>query len=154
MSARSGIVKAIAEKMRNEINGTAPYINNLYGNVSSKVTHFDDINDYPYITVTPGPEQREDLPSAFTWSDLTVYIRIYVDNRNDAQGELEDLIADIETFVDTNLVLSYNVNTPSGVETNQTVTNTIISITTDEGILDPKALGEIVLTVRYEKLRA
>ena len=153
MSARSGIAKSMSAKMIADINGTGIYVNNLYSNVSSKVIHFDDITDYPYVSVSPGPETREDMPSNFTMARLNLYIRVFVDNEEDAQGQLESIISDIETFVDNNLRLSYNITTINGLEARQTVTNTIISISTDEGLLDPKAIGEVVLEVLYEKLR-
>ncbi len=153
MSARSGIAKAMASEMATLIDGSGDYVNNLYGNTTNKVVHFDEITDFPSISITPGPERREDMPSNFTWSTLTVYIRIYVENNDDAQGELESLISDIETFVDNHLKLSYNVITSQGLVTRSTVDNSIMSITTDEGLLDPNALGEVVLDVRYEKIR-
>jgi len=153
MSARSGIAKAMSEGIAAKLNGTGDYVNNVYNNVTNRVMHFDDIRDYPYISVTPGPEEREDMPSNFSWATLTMYIRIYVENREDAQGELESLISDIETFLDLHLNISYNITTSSGLETNKTVDNSVLTITTDEGILDPNALGEVVISVRYEKLR-
>lgn len=153
MSARSGIVKALATGVATEFNGTGKYINNLYGNTTNKVAHFDEITDFPYISITPGPETREDMPSNFSWAHLTVYIRIYVENTDDAQGELESLITDIETYVDTHLSLAYEEVTNSGTATRFTTTNTIVGITTDEGLLDPNALGEVVLDVQYEKVR-
>lgn len=151
MSARSKIVKAIASGLANKMDGVTPdYENNIYNNVTNKVVHFDDITDFPYIAVTPGPEYREDMPAHFSWSTLTVFIRIYVENNEDAQGELESLITDIETYVDTNLQLEYtNVN---GVPIT-TTTNTIMAITTDEGLLDPNALGEVAVDIKYEKIR-
>lgn len=153
MSARSGIVKSMASLMSEELNGTGLYVNNMYTNVTNKVVHFDKINDFPHMTVTPGAETREDMPSNFSWANLTVHIRVFVDNAEDAQGELESIITDIETFVDTHLALSYNIVTPNGIETKNTVDNSIVSILTDEGLLDPNALGEVVLNVRYEKIR-
>jgi|TARA_B110000908_G_scaffold169267_1_gene226035 hypothetical protein len=153
MSARSGIAKGLASVIGTSLNGTGIYVNNIYENVTNKVVHFDDIQDFPYISVTPGPESREDMPSNFTWATITMYIRIYVENNEDAQGELESLISDIENVVDTHLNLSYNVTTSQGLEIRNTVDNSIITITTDEGLLDPNALGEVVLEVRYEKIR-
>ena len=153
MSARSGIAKGLASVIGTSLNGTGIYVNNIYENVTNKVLHFDDIQDFPYISVTPGPESREDMPSNFTWATITMYIRIYVENNEDAQGELESLISDIENVVDTHLNLSYNVTTSQGLEIRNTVDNSIITITTDEGLLDPNALGEVVLEVRYEKIR-
>jgi|TARA_B110000908_G_scaffold169268_1_gene226042 hypothetical protein len=153
MSARSGIAKAMSSAVSTALVGTGIYVNNVYGNVTNKVVHFDQVNDFPYISVTPGPETREDMPANFTWATITMYIRVYVENNEDAQGELESLISDIENVIDTNLNLSYNVTTSQGLETRKTVDNSIITITTDEGLLDPNALGEIVLEVRYEKIR-
>jgi hypothetical protein len=153
MSARSGIAKAFADSISNDINGTGLYVNNLYGGVTNKVIHFDNINSFPFISVNPGPEIRDDMPARITHSTLTLYIRIYVENQEDAQGELESLIADIETFIDTHLNISYNITTPAGVETHNTITNQITAISTDEGILDPNAVGEIALEVIYEKVR-
>tara|TARA_R110002096_G_scaffold107015_4_gene234858 strand:+ start:2540 stop:3010 length:471 start_codon:yes stop_codon:yes gene_type:complete len=153
MSARSGIAKGLASVIGTSLKGTGIYVNNIYENVTNKVVHFDDIQDFPYISVTPGPESREDMPSNFTWATITMYIRIYVENNEDAQGELESLISDIENVVDTHLNLSYNVTTSQGLEIRNTVDNSIITITTDEGLLDPNALGEVVLEVRYEKIR-
>lgn len=153
MSARSGIVKAMAEGLAAKLTGKEGYINNVYGNVTNKVLHFDDITDFPYISVTPGPETREDMPSNLSWGHLTVFIRLYVENADDAQGELESLVSDIETYVDTHLSQEYNAVTPTGVVLRETVTNSIVAITTDEGLLDPNALGEVVLDVQYEKVR-
>lgn len=153
MSARSGIVKAMAEEVIRLFDGTGRYINNIYGNATNTVVHFDEVSDFPYISITPGPETRDDMPSHLSWAHLTVYIRIYVENNEDAQGELESLITDIETYVDTHLSLEYNDVTHTGTALRTTATNTIMSITTDEGLLDPNALGEVVLDVQYEKVR-
>lgn len=153
MSARSGITKAIAERIALELNGTGNYLNNIFGNVSNESKHFDNIQDFPYISVTPGPEQREYLPSNFTWATLTVYIRVYVHTPEDPQAHLETLISDLETFVDKFQKIPYNVNIPSGVESRNTVDSSIMSIATDEGLLSPYGAGEIALNIRYEKLR-
>lgn len=153
MNSRSSICKALTAKMKTDLDGTAPYVNNLYTNVFDKVKHFQDINDFPTVTVTPGPERREDMPSHFTLCYLEVNIRIYVKDTDDAQGTLESIIGDIENFVDTHQQIEYNLVTSSGTEVKQTISNTISSITTDEGLLDPEAIGEIILVVQYEKLR-
>lgn len=153
-SARSAIPKAMATKLKSELNGQAPYITNIYNNVITKVTHFDAIQNYPTISITPGPETREDMPSNFTLCYVDLYIRVYVQDQNDAQGQLETIIADIETFVDNNLSLEYTVDAPSGgTTTDTTISNSIVSISTDEGLLDPLALGELILTVQYKKIR-
>lgn len=153
MSARSGIVKAIAAKIAEDFDGSGQYMTNLYGAVSNVVKHFDDIQNFPYISVTPGPETREYLPSSQMWGFLTVYIRIFVSDADDAQGELESIIADIENFIDNNRGLSYNIKTTAGEESRQITDCEVASIATDEGLLNPKAFGEVVLTIRYDKHR-
>ncbi len=153
MSARSGIPKALAEAAALLINGTGDYVNNVYGQTGNKVQHFDDINNFPYISFTPGPEVRDDQPSNITHSTLTIYVRVYIEDNNDPQAKLESLITDIETLVDTHLRLEYEVTTPSGIETRYTITNNIVDIRTDEGLLQPNGLGEIQLSVQYEKIR-
>lgn len=155
MSARSAICKAIATKIKSEfIAGSSFYNTNMYNNVDSKTKFWEDINDYPYITISPGPEQRDDMPSGLSWCTMQTYIRVFVHDEDDAQGQLEEIISDLETFVDKNLNIQYNIRIPGGAsESRKTVDNTIVSITTDEGLLNPRAVGEIVLDIRYEKLR-
>lgn len=153
MSVRSGVCKAIAAELSTLLVGTGDYATNIYGNVDNKVKHFNNVPDFPYISVTPGSEVREDQPSNFTWGFLTVNIRIYVSNAEDAQGELEQIISDVEYYLDGNINIEYTKKRPEG-DTQETTTNiTIDSITTDEGLLDPKGLAEISITVRYEKYR-
>lgn len=152
MSARSGIVKSYASELLNSFTGVGGYLTNLYNaNVSTKVYHFDSVPDFPFISVTPGPETRENLPSLQVWGYLTVYFRIYVRNEDDPQGELEQIIADLEKFIDNKRLLTYNINTPSG-QVSRTITDcNIQSITTDEGLLAPNGFGEVTVTIRYEK---
>jgi hypothetical protein len=153
MSARSGITKAMVAKIAALLNGTGDYVTNLYENVDSKVVHFEDVEEFPYISVTPGSEVREDMPSNFTWATINMNITIYVKSEDSAQEMLETIISDIETFLDTNLQLDYTVVTSDGEKIRKTTDNNITAITTDEGILSPLALGQVTTTVRYEKIR-
>lgn len=153
MSIRSGVCKALATQLGEALVGTGDYVTNIYGNITNKVVHFSDVPDFPYVSVTPGTEVREDQPSNFSWGFLTVNIRLYIEDNEDAQGQLELLISDVEHFLDNNINIEYTVTRPSGETTGTTTDITIESITTDEGLLDPKALGEVAVTVRYEKYR-
>lgn len=154
MSARSAIPLAISTKIKTDlVSGSTLYVNDIQENVSNLVKHFEQINDFPYISVTPGPEQREYLPSNQTWAELTIYIRIYVQNNEDPQAELESLISDIETFVDKNQRIMYNITTPTGIESRETVDMSITSIATDEGLLSPYGAAEVAINTRYEKIR-
>jgi len=143
MSRRTSIVKAIADKIK-LINGTGIYKTNLFQNSYAKLKFWDEVNDFPCVYVTPGSEQRQYLPSQFTWGFLGICIKVYCKG-DDAQEQLELLLADIEHVIDNNRVLVYD--TVNNYETTEIL---IQEITTDEGLLAPYAIGEINLQVRYE----
>ena len=143
MSRRTSIVKAISDKIK-LINGTGAYKTNLFQNSYAKLKFWDEVNDFPSVYITPGSEQRQYLPSNFTWCFLGVCIKVYCKG-DDAQEQLELLLADIETVIDNNRQLKYD-----SVNNYETTEILIQDITTDEGLLAPYAIGEINLQVRYE----
>lgn len=153
MSARSGIPKAFVQEIISKFNGTGDYVTNIHGSATNKTTHFDMVQNFPFISVTPGPESREAMPSMTTMAELTLYFRVLVNNPNDAQGELESIISDLETLIDASNYIEYERLTPSGIQTRRTISADITNITTDEGLLDPYAMGEIVVLIKYERTR-
>lgn len=142
MSRRTSIVKALVEKFKT-INGDLPYKNNLHDNAYPKLKFWDEVQDFPSVYATPGSEQREYLPGQFTWGFLGVAIKVYCKGE-EAQEELETLLEDLEHCIDSNRVLVYDAT--NNYETTEIL---IQSITTDEGLLAPYAVGEINLQVRY-----
>jgi hypothetical protein len=143
MSRRTSIVKAIADKIK-LVNGTGIYKTNLFQNSYAKLKFWDEVNDFPCVYVTPGSEQRQYLPGNFTWGFLGICIKVYCKG-DDAQEQLELLLADIEHVIDANRQLVYD--STNSYETTEIL---IQEITTDEGLLAPYAIGEINLQVRYE----
>ena len=139
---RTQIVDAIAELFKVNLNGVSPYITNIYENVKNKQIFWDDVNDHPAICVYSGGESREYLPGGFKWAFLTVNIRIYV-NDEDAKDRLEEIFDDIEAILEIN-----NDLTVLGNDLSTDVR--ILSLSDDEGLLNPLGVGEIVLEVRYE----
>ena len=142
MSRRTSIVKALVEKLK-IIDGTGVYKTNLYEAAFPFLKFWDEVNNFPSIYATAGSESREYLPSAFTWGYLGISLKIYTKGE-DAQQLLENLLEDVETVIDANRVLVYDAD--NGYETTEIL---ITSITTDEGLLAPYAVGEINLQVRY-----
>lgn len=142
MSRRTSIIKALTEKLK-LINGQAPYQTNLFQNAYAKLKFWDEVRDFPALYLTPGSEMREYHPGDFAWGFLGVSIKVYC-HGEDCQEQLEQLLEDVERCVDANRVLVYD-NTKS-YETTEIL---IQSITTDEGLLAPYAVGEINLQVRY-----
>jgi hypothetical protein len=142
MSRRTSIVKALAEKFK-LIDGTGVYKTNLSGNAYPKLKFWDEVQDFPAVYMTAGSESREYLPGNFTWAYLGISIKAYCKGE-DSQQLLENLLEDLETSIDQNRVLQYD--SENGYETTEIL---ISSITTDEGLLAPYAVGEINLQVRY-----
>lgn len=142
MSRRTSIVKALAEKLK-VIDGSTGYNVDLFNNAFAKLEFWDSCSDFPSVYVVAGAETREYLPSAFTWGFLGVSLKVYCKGE-DSQQLLENLLEDIEKVIDANRVLVYDVD--NNYETTEIL---ITSITTDEGLLDPYAVGEINLQVRY-----
>ena len=141
MSRRTSIVKALAEKLKT-IDGNTPYTSNLFNNAYPKLKFWDEVQDFPCVYMSPGSESREYLPGDFTWGYLGVSLKLYCKGEDSAQL-LEDLLEDVENCIDQNRVLQYDA---LGYETTEILIN---SITTDEGLLAPYAVGEINLQVRY-----
>lgn len=141
MSKRTSILKALAEKLKN-IDGTQ-YTSNIYNNAFAKLKFWDECNEFPSIYMSPGSEQREYLPGDFKWAFLGISLKLYCKGE-DSSEQLEQLLEDVESVVDANRVLVYD--TTNNYETTEIL---ISSITTDEGLLAPYAVGEINLQVRY-----
>lgn len=143
MSKRTSILIALADKLK-VINGESPYHINLFNNAFPKLKFWDEINDFPSVYMSPGSEQREYLPGDFTWAYLGISLKVYCKGE-DCQEQLELLLEDIETVVHDNRRLIYD--TTNNYETTEIL---VVSITTDEGLLAPYAVGEINLQVRYQ----
>ena len=142
---RRKIVDAVVDKIK-LINGQHPYNSNVFNNVKGKMLFLDEIEEYPKVCVIAGDEVREYQTAGFKWRFLTVNIRAYVRNEEDAQEELATLFEDIEKIIDESDALVYDTSIiPNGTTTSMTID----SITTDEGAIAPLGIGEMSVTVRY-----
>ena len=140
---RSAIAKALVEALKT-IDGSGSFRSNLGVNVLPKLVFWDDINEFPTVCVSTGNETRNYQGGGFKDRILSITIRCYV-NQEDPQTALEGLLEDIETVIENNSRLAYRQNPQ--VDTTQDIR--IISIDTDEGVLDPLGVGEILLQVIY-----
>jgi len=143
LSRRTSIVNKLVEKLK-LIDGTGTFKSNLYGNAHAALKFWDEINQFPAIYVTPGQESREYHPGDFKWGFLNVCIKVYVKDPETSQQQLEDLLEDIESVIDSNRVLVYDE-----VNSYETTEILIQSIVTDEGLLLPYGVGEVTIQVRY-----
>jgi hypothetical protein len=143
-SRRMAIVHALVEKLK-EIDGSGYFESNVFENVVPKTLYWDDISQYPIITVTPGQELRQYQGGGYKDRYLNITLRIYV-NEEDAHLALESLLEDVETVIEDNSRLEYLDKNGASQYTQQI---TILSIDTDEGLLEPYGIAEMVLEVRY-----
>jgi hypothetical protein len=144
MSKRTQIIKALAESFKT-IDGTGPYKTNLQNQSFAKLKFWDEVNDFPAVYLSPTNELREYLPSNFKWGILTVCVKVYCKDEELVQDQLEALLSDLEVCIDRNRQIVYDQ-----INNYETTEILIDSITTDEGLLSPYAVGEIYLQVRYE----
>lgn len=141
---RLGIVNALVEKLK-DINGTGAFLSDLAGNVSPRLKFWDEVEEFPAIHLNAGSETREYQGGGYKDRFLSVTLRCYVQDE-DSVAALDALLEDVETVVEDNSALSYKDR--SGVsQTTQQIT--IISLDTDEGVLEPLGVGEMLIEVRY-----
>ena len=141
---RLGIINALVEKLKG-IDGNGEFNTDVYGNVSPRLKFWDEVNEFPSIHLNAGSETRTYQANGFKDRFLSVTVRVYV-QAEEAVEALEELLEDIETVIEANSRLEYRDR--RGLD-NFTHQITIVSIDTDEGVLEPLGVGEILLEVRY-----
>jgi hypothetical protein len=144
-SRRQSIVKAITDKIK-EIDGTGEYLTKLTpSNILPTLKFWDEIKSFPAVHLNAGSETREYQGGGFKDRYLTVTVRCYVNGENSVD-KLADLLEDVETVLEKNSGLTYYDRRGTEQKIHQI---TIANIDTDEGVLDPLGVGEILLEVRY-----
>jgi hypothetical protein len=141
---RISIVNALVDKLK-EIDGTGDYLTNLYDNVHPRLKFWDEVEEFPSIHLNAGSETRDYQGAGYKDRFLGITLRIYV-NEEDAVVALDKLMEDVETVLEVNSRLEY---TDKQGNTQHTQQITIVSIDTDEGVLEPYGVGEMLIEVRY-----
>ena len=142
---RQSIVNALVEKLK-EINGGGAFQSNIFGNVSPRLKFWDEVTEFPAIHVGAGAETREYDGGGFRFRFLRITVRVYVSDDNDVIEALEELLEDVETVLEDKDPLTYYDSTGTSQSTVQT---SILSVDTDEGVLEPLGVGEIAIEIRY-----
>ena len=117
----------------------------LGDNVSPRLKFWDEVEEFPAVHLNSGSETREYQGGGYKDRFLAVTVRCYVQDE-DAILALDDLLEDVETVLEENSRLEYKDRDGSTQYTQQI---TIISIDTDEGVLEPLGVGEMTIEVRY-----
>ena len=140
---RSAILEAMAELFE-KIDGGDGYKSDLTGSIEPRMKFWDEVDSFPCLHMASGTETREYYGGGQKWRFLTVTIRVYV-NSEDPITELEELLEDVETVLDDAGQFDYSTTTG----TQQVTQVSIISISTDEGALQPLGVGEMIVEIRY-----
>ena len=142
---RKKIADTFVSKIK-EIDGNYPFSSNIFKNADSRLVFLDEIQQYPKVCVVAGDEEREYQPGGHKWRFLELTIRVYVEDANDPQEVLSLLLEDIERVIDDNDILVYDDTVSPHLSTTSA---TIQSISTDEGVITPLGIGEMVIEIRY-----
>jgi hypothetical protein len=141
---RQGIVNSLAEKLKG-IDGTGNFFTDLDNNVIGRLLFWDEVDQFPAVHINAGSETREYQGGGYKDRFLSITLRCYV-NTEDAADALDELMEDVETVIEDNSALSYTDKRGVSQKTQQI---TIVSIDTDEGVLEPLGVGEMLIEVRY-----
>ena len=141
---RLGIIQAMVEKLK-DINGSGTYLTNLNENISPRLKFWDEVEEFPAVHLNAGSETREYQGGGYKDRFLSVTLRCYVQDE-DSVLALDELMEDVETVLEENSKLQYNDRNGVAQYTQQI---TIISLETDEGVLEPLGVGEMLIEVRY-----
>ena len=141
---RQSVVAALVQKLKN-INGTGQFLSDVDNNVEPRLKFWDEVDQFPAIHLNAGSETREYLGAGQRHRFLSITIRCYV-RSEDSVDELDRLLEDVETVIETHSALKYTDRLGAEHTTHQI---TIVSIDTDEGVLEPLGVGEVLIEVRY-----
>jgi len=142
-SRRAAITKALADKIA-LIDGRGVY-HTAVAEVSPRLKFWDEVEEFPAVHLNAGSETRQYQGGGYKDRFLNVTIRCYV-NQEDAVEALDELLEDVETVLEENSRFVYYDRMGLQRSTQQI---TVISIDTDEGVLEPLGVGEILIEVRY-----
>ena len=141
---RLGIIEALVNKLK-DIDGSGTFRSDVNQNVSPRLKFWDEVEEFPAIHLNAGSETREYQGGGYKDRFLTVTVRCYVQHE-DAVLALDELLEDVETVLEDNSRLTYKDRNNADQYTQQI---TIVSIDTDEGVLEPMGVGEMLVEVRY-----
>ena len=141
---RLGIVEGLVEVLKT-IDGSGDFLSDLNENVSPRLKFWDEVEEFPAVHLNAGGETRDYQGGGWKDRFLSITLRCYV-QEDDAVAALDALLEDVETVLENNSRLQYKDRNNKTLYTQQI---TVASIDTDEGVLEPLGVGEMLIGVRY-----
>ena len=142
-SRRSAITKGLADKLA-LIDGRGIF-HTAVAEVSPRLKFWDEVEEFPAIHLNAGAETREYQGGGYKDRFFSITVRCYVQDEDTVRA-LDELLEDVETVIEDNARLTYKDRNNADQHTQQI---TIVSISTDEGVLEPLGVGEMLIEVRY-----
>lgn len=143
-SKRLNIAEALAEKLK-IINGTGDFKSDLENRTSVRLKFLDEITEFPSTFVVPANEFREYQGGGYKDRFLMINIFVYV-HEEFAMKVIDELIEDIETVIETYSNLTYYDKDGAEQRVHQL---SIVSIETDQGLLEPYGNATISIMAHY-----
>ena len=140
---RSQLLNALVDKLK-DIDGSGDYRTNLANQVFPTMKFWDEIDTFPALLLSGGTETREYYGGGQKWRFLTVTLRAYVNQEDPIEG-LCLVLEDMEYVLDEHPQFTYS----DSYGTAGVAQISVISIDTDEGVLAPLGIGEMIIEVRY-----
>lgn len=134
MARRTEIINALVDHL-------AANTDALPSNVIKRYAYMHEVNDWPAITLVPQGEQRIHRGLDARQGLMTVFVRGYIYDAEDAMGAAETLADQIETAADTFAAAYRNRE----VEECRAIT-----LRTDEGLFQPHGMCDVQLQILYE----
>ena len=144
-SRRRAIVEALAVALETQINGSPPMRTSV-SKVERRLKFWDEVNEFPTIHIGAGGETRDYDGGGFRFRFLRITVRCYVSDDNDVIEALEELLEDVETVLEDNDPLTYTDSTGTS---QSTIKTTLLTVDTDEGVLEPLGVGEVTAEIQY-----
>ena len=141
-SRRQGITKALADVL-SKIDGRGLYYQAV-AETSPRLKFWDEVEEFPAIHLNAGSETRQYQTGGYKDRFVNITVRCYI-NQEDSVEALDELLEDVETVLDD--AGQFDYGTSEG--TKQISQLTVISISTDEGALQPLGVGEMIVEIRY-----
>ena len=136
---RSAIVAVLV------VNETGDFLTDVYNNVHPRLKFWDEVDQFPAIHINAGSETRQYQGGGYKDRFLNITLRCYV-KETDASLALDELLEDVETVIEKNGKLTYVDRQGRTQSTHDII---IISINTDEGVLEPFGVAEVLVQVHY-----
>jgi len=141
---RNALVTSIVDLLKT-IDGSGEFVSNVNGNVFGTLKFFDEVKDFPAICVTASNETREYQTGGYRDRFLDIRIMIFI-KEEEPLTACEAVLEDIESLLEGVGKLTYT-DKRGAIQNIHDIL--ILSLSTDEGTLDPISIGEMNIRVHY-----